>query len=264
MIHSSPSPYVTPLTCTIVLVSIAKAKHLGNYSLEKHHPWTSAGFRVFGCPTYVLHKDVQDGSKRQKWTTRSWQGCYVGFSPMHARTVALIYNPATTHISPQFHLVYDEQFSSVSGHSNASTNNLMQSLFENSKWASEILHPDSSSAQYFFDDYWDTPNEPQSTDISSSAISGTKRDIHHILRPARTHGRSRCLSYYIHLRRTPEGDRKRHFYNVPRPRPSEGATKPARHDTITRRQCHSLPGTKSLSILRPIRLNHFACLETPS
>ena len=104
---------------------------------------------------------------------------------MHARTVALIYNPATTHVSPQFHLVYDEQFSSVSGHSNASTNDLIQSLFETSKWASEILHPDSPSAQYFFDDYWETPTKPESTAPSSPSISGTKRDIHHISDPLR-------------------------------------------------------------------------------
>ena len=147
-------------------------------------PWSSADLRVFGCPTYVLHKELQDGSKRQKWTARSWQGCYVGFSPMHARTVALIYNPATTHVSPQFHLVYDEQFSSVSGHSNASTNDLMQSLFETSKWASEILHPDSPSAQYFFDDYWETPTKSPSTAPSSPSLPGTKRDIHHISDPS--------------------------------------------------------------------------------
>jgi len=138
-------------------------------------PWSVSDFRVFGCPSYVLHKELQDGSKRPKWTPRSWQGVYVGFSPLHARSVALVYNPSTTHVSPQFHIVYDEHFSSVSGTSAKSSTELMESLFETAKWASEILHPDSPSAQYFFDDYWDPPTTNESTHPATSCR--TKRPI---------------------------------------------------------------------------------------
>ena len=144
-------------------------------------PWHLSDFRVFGCPSYVLHKELQDGSKRPKWTTRSWQGVYVGFSPLHARSVALIYNPSTTHVSPQFHIVYDEHFSSVSGNAAKSPTDLMDSLFETAKWASEILHPDSPSAQYFFDDYWDSSNI--ANNASSPLPCGSKRPIEVISSP---------------------------------------------------------------------------------
>ena len=68
-------------------------------------PFSPSDFRVLGSPVYVLHKELQDGSKRAKWHAWSWQGCYLGFSPLHANTVALVYNPATQHVSPQYHIL---------------------------------------------------------------------------------------------------------------------------------------------------------------
>jgi hypothetical protein len=40
-------------------------------------------------------------------------GIYVGRSPSHASNVALILNPRTGHVSPQFHVVYDDDFTTV-------------------------------------------------------------------------------------------------------------------------------------------------------
>ena len=40
-------------------------------------------------------------------------GIYVGRSPSHASNVGLILNPHTGHVSPQFHVVYDNDFTTV-------------------------------------------------------------------------------------------------------------------------------------------------------
>ncbi len=40
-------------------------------------------------------------------------GIYVDGSPSHASNVALILNPRTEHISPQFHVVFDDDFTTV-------------------------------------------------------------------------------------------------------------------------------------------------------
>jgi hypothetical protein len=70
------------------------------------HPW--------GCPVYVLRPQLQDGGKLPKWEPRSRQGQYIGASPpLHASTVGLIRNLQTNHISPQFHVVYDDLFETV-------------------------------------------------------------------------------------------------------------------------------------------------------
>ncbi len=63
-------------------------------------PWSLQDFRVFGCPTYVLNKRLQDGDSFHKWRARSWQGVYIGPSCCHASNVPLIYNYSTTYVSP--------------------------------------------------------------------------------------------------------------------------------------------------------------------
>jgi hypothetical protein len=40
-------------------------------------------------------------------------GIYVGRSPSHASNVALVLNPKTGHVSPQFHVVFDGDFTTV-------------------------------------------------------------------------------------------------------------------------------------------------------
>ena len=69
--------------------------------------------RVWGCPVYVLDPKIQDGKKVPKWNPRSRRGQFVGFSPEHASTVGRILNLATGAISPQYHVVYDEHFTTV-------------------------------------------------------------------------------------------------------------------------------------------------------
>lgn len=75
--------------------------------LRNYHP--------FGCPVFVLDSRLQSGaSKIPKWDPRSRVGIYLGHSPCHAGTVALVLNPRTLRVSPQFHLVFDDEFSTVS------------------------------------------------------------------------------------------------------------------------------------------------------
>ena len=48
-----------------------------------------------------------------KWEPRARMGIYVGRSPSHASNVALVLNPQTGHVSPQFHVVFDDDFTTV-------------------------------------------------------------------------------------------------------------------------------------------------------
>jgi hypothetical protein len=91
-------------------------------------PWTLRDFKIFRCHVYVLDKDLQDGRSIKKWKTRSWQGIYIGNSNCHASSIPLVYNPATTHITPQFHVVFDESFKIATGDITAHTSFLLYSL----------------------------------------------------------------------------------------------------------------------------------------
>ena len=74
--------------------------------LRDYHPW--------GCPVYVLEGNLQSvGSKFPKWDPRARLGVYLGRSPCHAGNVALVLNPRTLHVSPQFHVTFDDKFITV-------------------------------------------------------------------------------------------------------------------------------------------------------
>ena len=45
-----------------------------------------------------------------KWEQRARIGIYLGHSPFHAGSVALVLNPRTGLVSPQFHVVFDDNF----------------------------------------------------------------------------------------------------------------------------------------------------------
>ena len=69
--------------------------------------------RVWGCPTYVLEAEIQNGMKKPRWKRRSKVGQFLGVSKHHAGTVALVRNLQTGYVSPQFHVVFDELFETV-------------------------------------------------------------------------------------------------------------------------------------------------------
>jgi hypothetical protein len=70
---------------------------------------------VFGSLCFVLDSRLQSGiAGPPKWEPRSRLGIYVGHSPSHAGSVALVLNPRMGHVSPQFHVVFDDLFTTVS------------------------------------------------------------------------------------------------------------------------------------------------------
>ena len=68
---------------------------------------------VFGCPTFVLEPALQDHKKLPKWYPHSCCGIFLSYSPEHSSSVGLVLNPNSGHVSPQYHLVYDDTFSTV-------------------------------------------------------------------------------------------------------------------------------------------------------
>jgi hypothetical protein len=70
-------------------------------------------FQLFGCPVFVLDQSMQAGKKIPKWDMRARMGIYLGMSMQHARSVALVLNIETGHVSPQFHVKFDPKFETV-------------------------------------------------------------------------------------------------------------------------------------------------------
>ena len=70
-------------------------------------------FHAFGCLTYVLDNTLQSGQVAHKWRQCSRLGVSLGPSPNHARSMALMLNPRTGHVSLQFHVKFDDFFETV-------------------------------------------------------------------------------------------------------------------------------------------------------
>jgi len=113
---------------------------------------------VWGCPVFVLEPKLQKGNvKIPKWAPRSRQGLNMGFSRLHSSLVGLVLNLSTKSISAQFHVVFDDYFSTVptSG-----------GTIDQTSWLKLITFP-SARLRYIFDetddpclaDEWLTPDE---------------------------------------------------------------------------------------------------------
>ena len=72
-------------------------------------------YHTLFCPVYALDARLQSagGAGPPKWEPRSRIGVYLGHSPFHAGSVALVFNPTTGRVSPQYHVVFDDDFTTV-------------------------------------------------------------------------------------------------------------------------------------------------------
>jgi hypothetical protein len=98
--NHTPNP-----TTGIAAIDVMTRTRAPRHKLADIHTW--------GCPTYVLEPTLHDGKKIPRWQPRSRRGVFLGFSPKHASTVPIVLHNSTLHISPQFHVVFDDWFSTV-------------------------------------------------------------------------------------------------------------------------------------------------------
>ena len=61
----------------------------------------------------MLDPKLQDGKKLPKWQACARRGQCLGVSPDHSRTIGRILNLRSGFISPQYHVIYDDLFSTV-------------------------------------------------------------------------------------------------------------------------------------------------------
>ena len=112
--------------------------------------WSQTKFHdlhVWGCPVYVLDKTLSDGKKLPRWTPRSHCEVFIGLSPKHSSTVPLVLNPGTVAITPQYHVVFDDEFTTISTNEDSMpdlNSDLWVKLFGNS--SIEFVFDDESEA----------------------------------------------------------------------------------------------------------------------
>jgi hypothetical protein len=91
-------------------------------------------FRIFEYLDVPLmsYKDKQDGKGISKWKACLWTGIYVGSSNCHSSNIPLIYNPPSTHLSSQLHVIFDESFHTATGDINTTHSSYFERLHNSS------------------------------------------------------------------------------------------------------------------------------------
>jgi len=125
--------------------------------------WPSSKFQdfhVWGCPVYVLDSTVSSGNKLPRWCPRSERSIYVGNSLKHGHAVPLVLSLETGKITPQYHVVFDDEFQTVASSDAAQVN------FDHDHWYRTFgLHP----AQYVPDNVHEQPDPVHHTIESEGA-----------------------------------------------------------------------------------------------
>ncbi len=84
------------------------------YGVTQHELLPIQSFHTLFCSVYVLdHLLHSAGGSIPTWEPRSRCGVYLRHSPMHAGSVALVFNLATGRVSPAYHVVFDDTFFTV-------------------------------------------------------------------------------------------------------------------------------------------------------
>jgi hypothetical protein len=102
--------------------------------------WLS-DFHPFGCPVFVLDPSLHQGHKIPCWWPCSRVSIYLGLSPEHASSIPLVLSTTSGLVSPQFHVVFDDEFT---------TTNCLHTNLLPSKWPTLLS---TSSAKYVDDDF---------------------------------------------------------------------------------------------------------------
>ena len=80
---------------------------------DLNNPNMSDVFHTFGCPVLVLRHQLHEKKSLPKFEPRVQTGVFLGWSKDHARSVALVLNPKTDHISAQYHVIFDDNFETL-------------------------------------------------------------------------------------------------------------------------------------------------------
>ena len=99
---------------SLITLGLGKSEKLrAKYFSARHNKINIRRYHTFGCPVYILNSRLQGAGFIPKWDDRVRLGAYVVRSPIHAGNISLVLNLSTGHVSPQFHVVFDETFSTV-------------------------------------------------------------------------------------------------------------------------------------------------------
>ena len=155
---------------------------------------------------------------------------------LHSGNVVLVLNPETNNVSPQYHVVFDNGFTTV-GHTIKATKEAMDKgftkLFTSERWNFSDEFEDNVTHRHHFDSAWDAVDDPDRVveSVEPQKQSRTKPKPTSILKkqklPERRKGKRQILSESptrerkLRRVRFSEGDTSKQSYGSKNDIPSE-------------------------------------------
>jgi transposase InsO family protein len=130
---------------------------------------------VFGCPVYVLDPRLADGDSIPKWNHRARMGMFLGFSNEHSSLVPLVLNLRTGHVSPQYHVIFDDNFETVPSlnPSESDIDDKFAALFDSSKefYLDQIADDDDVQLPALDSDWDEAFSPPEGASTAPEGVS---------------------------------------------------------------------------------------------
>jgi hypothetical protein len=90
---------------------LCPADHFTGSTIPRHR---LSQYPRVGMSGIRSRSSITSWKKLPRWQPRSRRGVFVGFSTLHSSEVPLVWNLQTGSITPQYHVVFDDYFSTVS------------------------------------------------------------------------------------------------------------------------------------------------------
>jgi hypothetical protein len=92
------------------------------------------------CPVYTLDRRMQEGTSPPKWTKLTTQKVYVCHLHHYSKSVPTVWDPKTKLVSPQFHVMFDDNFDTVKAPDpNIKQSDTMDRLFKTNRYTYDDL-----------------------------------------------------------------------------------------------------------------------------
>jgi hypothetical protein len=135
-------------------------------------------FHPFGCPIFILDLSLQQCHKIPRWKTCSRVRVYLGFSPEHASSIPLVLSTTTGLVSPQFHVVFDNYFTTT----DSLKTNILPSNWSNllttssSKFVDDDFKPTNFTDTSWFHDPTSSDHLPSPLNVPDEQFSPSQRE----------------------------------------------------------------------------------------
>jgi hypothetical protein len=136
------------------------------------------------CPVYMLDRHMQEGTSPPKWTKRTTQKVYVDHLNHYSKSVPMVWDPTTKLVSPQFHVMFDDNFDTVlAPDSNVKQSDTMDRLFQTNRYlyddpfGNEHTYIFTSGGAYIHPDNLTPTIETCQTSFTTTSPSETQQNI---------------------------------------------------------------------------------------